>query len=111
MKLRKILIPVLALATTFSLVGCKEKEATIEANTYTNIKEPFEYDNLGGGKEGVTPTVTTTNSNYESVDNVVKTLSKKEITDYDLESAKLFSKVGLYKKTATIYIKMKLFSS
>jgi len=34
-----------------------------------------------------------------------------ESINYDLESAKLFSKVGLYKKTATIYIKMKLFSS
>lgn len=101
MKLRKILIPVLALATTFSLVGCKEKEATIEANTYTNIKEPFEYDNLGGGKEGVTPTVTTTNSNYESVDNVVKTLSKKEITDYDLESATVISSGGSITSSGT----------
>lgn len=101
MKLRKILIPVLALATTFSLVGCKEKEVTIEANTYTDIKEPFEYDNLGGGKEGVTPTVTTTNSNYESVDNVVKTLSKKEITDYDLESATVISSGGSITSSGT----------
>jgi WD repeat-containing protein 19 len=34
-----------------------------------------------------------------------------ESINYDLESAKLFSKVGLYEKAATIYIKMKLFSS
>ena len=34
-----------------------------------------------------------------------------ESINYDLESAKLFSKVGLYEKAAIIYIKMKLFSS
>ena len=34
-----------------------------------------------------------------------------ESINYDLESAKLFSKVGLYEKAATIYIKMKMFSS
>ena len=33
-----------------------------------------------------------------------------ESINYDLESAKLFSKAGLYEKAATIYIKMKMFS-
>ena len=42
---------------------------------------------------------------------IVEIATLCESINYDLESAKLFSKVGLYEKAATIFIKMKMFSS
>jgi len=93
MKLKKLLLPILTLSLTFALVGCKDNKTTTATNTSNNDNvtsfNPFRgpFDNMGGGSEGVVPTISTTNSNYENVDNVVSELKKSDITEYDLTSA------------------------
>ena len=101
MELRKLLLPVLTLSLTFSLIGCKSKETNTSSSATTNSTntEPFNpfsgtYDNMGGGSNGVTPTKTTTNANYESVDEVVNSLAKTDVTEYDLASATVITSGG-----------------
>ncbi|MCR5462376.1 MAG: carbohydrate-binding domain-containing protein [bacterium] len=95
MKMKKLLIPIMALGLTFSLFGCKSSNETVsdDSNTVTNNSNtPF--DNLGGVAEGVTPTKDSTDSNYENVDDVINKLVKADVTDYDLDSAIVITSGG-----------------
>lgn len=95
MKLRKILLPVLALSLTFTLFGCKKSN---------NSSTPTEYDYLGGGKEGVTPTSTSTTEKEETIDGVIKTLNKTDVSDYDLDSATAITSGGSIASSGTYLI-------
>ena len=95
MKLRKILLPVLALSLTFTLFGCKKSN---------NSSTPTEYDYLGGGKEGVTPTSTSTTEKEETIDGVIKTLNKTDVSDYDLDSATTITSGGSIASSGTYLI-------
>ena len=95
MKMKKLLMPIMALSLTFGLVGCKNSNETVsdDSNTVTNNSNtPF--DNLGGGAEGVIPTKDSTDSNYENVDDVINKLVKTDVTDYDLDSATVITSGG-----------------
>ena len=98
MKLKKILLPIMALSLTFSLFGCKSSNSS---NT-TNSNIP--YDNLGGGQEGVIPTKDETTNNYNTIDEVVGKLAKSDITSYDLDSATLITEGGSIASSDTYLI-------
>ena len=92
MKMKKILIPIMALALTFTLFGCgKDDTTTTKSNnsvTQSNtVITPDSYDNLGGGKEGSATSATSLSAKEEEINEVVKDLAKSEVTTYDLDSA------------------------
>ena len=87
MKLKKCIIPILTLGLTFTLFGCGKSTTTTKSTTTQPITTNGEFDNLGGGKEGSSVEVSDISSKEQTIDEVVKTLEKTDITEYDLSNA------------------------
>ena len=87
MKLKKCIIPILTLGLTFPLFGCGKSTTTTKSTTTQPITTNGEFDNLGGGKEGSSVEASDISSKEQTIDEVVKTLEKTDITEYDLSNA------------------------
>ena len=91
MKLKKLLIPVLALSLTFTLFGCSNSNSS---STTTSDGTISAFDNLGGGQNGTATTATSISNKEEDIDTVIKSLSKSDITEYNLDSATIITSGG-----------------
>ena len=87
MKLKKLLIPILTLSLTFSLFACgsKSSETTTTASGSDPITFNGDFDNMGGGQEGIIPTSSSVDSS--EIEEVINNLSKDTEEDYDLSQA------------------------
>ena len=101
MKLKKLLIPVLALSLTFTLFGCSNSNSS---STTTSDGTISAFDNLGGGQNGTATTATNISNKEEDIDTVIKSLSKSDITEYNLDSATIITSGGNITSNGTYLI-------